>query len=377
MFFKKATAGVLIAMVLLIVVLTMNIFTNTDYGNSLSQESQFLHEASETSAISSQSVYKTADNIYDKDIYFENIKSYEAIILPYNADLDKNYMPDTLFIGDSNTAGLYSFGYLPLQNVLGKPSMAIQMVKTKEFVWFSGYDAPLNIIKSVSLLKPRRIIINFGTNNTVGTSVKDFTAIYKSSLIEIKNAYPYSDIIVSAVLPVGKSRENMRIKMQTIDSFNLALAQICADDGYKFLNTAEVFKDSDTGFMKAKYVANDGVHLNNTGYAILLEYMADHKLMTVDRRPPRGFIPKRLETGVIGTTTPPEYDLEPGEEVIFPPSAEDNMSSSLQSSVATGSTTNSDQHSIASGNSTQQSDGDASKSDSSADDEIYVNDPFS
>ena len=227
---------------------------------------------------------------------------YCDIILPYSADKQDNYLSDTLFIGDSNTAGLSSFGYLPLQNVLGKKSMGIQGVTGNSFVWFSGYTHPVTIVQSVKLLKPRRIIINFGTNNTVGTTAKEFKSMYLKALNAIKRAYPYCDIIVAAVLPVGYYRENYSITQHTIDSFNIVLAEICREQGYRLLDYTEVFKDKENGYMLSDCVASDGIHLNNKGYHLLLEYINDHQYITKDIRPDTGNIPKQIKAPVNDVT---------------------------------------------------------------------------
>ncbi|MEG2929737.1 MAG: SGNH/GDSL hydrolase family protein [Oscillospiraceae bacterium] len=336
MFPRKRTASILaLVLLIIIVILSMDIFINEKpLDNSMAQSISFS-SSSELSSNNSN-IYHTVDAKYNKDWYSSSLKSFQDILLPYNSEKDTTYLSDTLFVGDSNTAGLSSFGYLPLQNVLGRRSMAIQSVASKEFVWFSGYENPVTIIKAVSLLKPRRIIINFGTNNTVGTSVQDFADIYQSVLALIKSAYPHCDIIVAEVLPVGKLRENRHIKMQTIDEFNLALAKLCAQDGYKLLNFSEAFKDPNTGFMKPKYVSNDGVHLNSEGYETLLRYVCDHKLTVPDRRPPRGFVPKQVD-GKPQHSATPEYVAEPGEEVVFPPSLD--SSSPVQSAPDTSSET--------------------------------------
>ncbi|MEG3030302.1 MAG: SGNH/GDSL hydrolase family protein, partial [Oscillospiraceae bacterium] len=194
MFPRKRTASILaLVLLIIIVILSMDIFINEKpLDNSMAQSLSFS-SSSELSSNNSN-IYHTVDAKYNKDWYSSSLKSFQDILLPYNSEKDTTYLSDTLFVGDSNTAGLSSFGYLPLQNVLGRRSMAIQSVASKEFVWFSGYENPVTIIKAVSLLKPRRIIINFGTNNTVGTSVQDFADIYQSVLALIKSAYPYCDI---------------------------------------------------------------------------------------------------------------------------------------------------------------------------------------
>lgn len=242
---------------------------------------------------SSSSDSSPQDN-YDKNIYLTEIAQYSDIVIPYSADKDSNYLEDTLFIGDSNTAGLSSFGYMPLQNVLGKKSMGIQGVISNNFVWFKGCSEAVNIVKAVKLLKPRRIIINFGTNNTIGTTAVEFKNMYKRALYAISQSYPHCDIIVASVLPVGYYRENYDIKQQTIDSFNIVLAQLCSENGYFFLDYNEVFKNTDTGYMQKSCVASDGIHLNNNGYRLLLEYINDHQLKTKDRRPDTENIPLRI-----------------------------------------------------------------------------------
>ena len=257
-------------------------------------------DISQSEKIISESVVisneKTDTDKYNKDLYFTEISQYSDIILPYNAEKDENYLNETLFVGDSNTAGLASFGYMPLQNVLGKKSMGIQGVTSNDFVWFKGYSAPVNIVTAVKLLKPRRIIINFGTNNTVGITTSEFISMYKKALMSIRNAYPYCDIIIASILPVGYTRENYNIKQRTIDSFNLALAQLCRSTDCRFLNYSEIFKTTDNGYMDASCVANDGIHLNNKGYNLLLEYINDHQYITTDIRPDTKNIPTRTNT---------------------------------------------------------------------------------
>ena len=259
--------------------------------DALSDESESFSVSAQNSDSSSD--FPSVQNNYDKNIYLAEIAQYSDIVIPYSADKDSSYLEETLFIGDSNTAGLASFGYMPLQNVLGKKSMGIQGVISNSFVWFKGYSQPVNIVKAVKLLKPRRIVVNFGTNNTIGTTPTEFKSMYKKALYAISQAYPHCDIIVAAVLPVGYYRENYNIKQQTIDSFNIVLAQLCSENGYYFLDYSEAFKNSETGYMQKSCVADDGVHLNDKGYRLLLEYINDHQLHTTDRRPDTKNIPVR------------------------------------------------------------------------------------
>ncbi len=273
----------------------VNKYSNT---NIVDISTQYISVDNDSSNVNI-SISSSNDNIkniysYNKNLYIKKQQEYTDVILPYNENKTDGYISQTLFIGDSNTDGLSTFGYLPLQNVLGKKSMGIQGVKTNQFVWFSEYTQPMTIVKAVSVLKPRRVIINFGTNNSVGADIKDFINVYESAVSAIEVSYPYCDIIIAAVLPVGEQRENKKIKMETIDKFNLALMQMCREKGYKFLNYPDVFKNQDTGYMEKSYVSNDGIHLNHKGFTVLLEYIDNHQYNTIDRRPYIGYIPHRI-----------------------------------------------------------------------------------
>ncbi len=234
-------------------------------------------------------------NVQAPDKYREKLLVFNNSILPYNEHKSPVYIEETLFIGDSNTEGLYAYGYLPLQNVLGKRSMGIQQVLTDRYVWFKGFEKPVTAVEAAKLLYPRRIIINFGTNNVAGTSSAEFISCYKSVISELTANCPYSDIIVAAVLPVGYYRENYNIKQSSVDSFNIALAKMCSEFKIKFLDYSEIFRNPDNGYMYADCVADDGIHLTQKGYKMLLEYVDSHQFVTGDNRPQNCDIPQRCE----------------------------------------------------------------------------------
>ena len=281
---KKTKIQIYAIGVLLVIILALAIFALTGRGKNPTSYAD--------GSLFSGSYDPLADSQY-QDYYTQAIQEYSDVLLPENNETDRNYFRETLFIGDSNTEGLAAYNHLSLQYVIGVTGMPIQPVTTSRCIWFVGYEEPVTMPVAVGMLKPRRIIINFGTNNAGGTETDDFIQSYENALAAITKAYPYADIIVESVLPVAKSRSYPNITMQDIDEFNLALAEMCRENDWKFLNTAEVFKDPNTGFMQSKYVAKDGIHLNSDGYKLLLDYVGSHKYITEDTRPARGSIPTR------------------------------------------------------------------------------------
>ena len=159
---------------------------------------------------------------------------------------------------------------------------------------FKGSSAMYTVPDAVAMLKPKRIIICYGTNNLSGSSTDatNYIKTYLQGLQAIQTAWPYCDIIVSAIPPLDRQRENTNLTMTQVDAYNAALVQMCEENGFKFLNSAEVLRDGATGWAKKDYTLSDGVHLSKEAVTAYFTYVRTHAYVTEDRRPqPLGTIP--------------------------------------------------------------------------------------
>ena len=222
-------------------------------------------------------------------------------ILPETPDAGRSYVDETLFIGDSNTARYMMYAdetgtaFTSLKNNIGVVSMGAGAITTLKCEQFKGDSQMYTIPDAVAKLKPKRIIICFGTNNLGGSSTdaSSFIDTYQKGLQAIVDAWPYADLIVSAIPPLDKQRENTNLTMTQVDAYNAALVEMCEANGYKFLNSAEVLRDDATGWAKTDYTLSDGVHLSKTAVTAYFEYVRTHAYQTEDRRPqPLGTIPE-------------------------------------------------------------------------------------
>ena len=101
------------------------------------------------------------------------------------------------------------------------------------------------------------------------------------------------DIIVNAIPPIGQQHSNQSLTQTQVDEYNKALVEMCQEKGWKFLNSAEVLKDSVTGYAKSGYVeTSDGIHLTRTAMDALFNYIRTHSYITEDDRPALTTIPK-------------------------------------------------------------------------------------
>ena len=222
-------------------------------------------------------------------------------ILPETADAGRSYVDETLFIGDSNTARYLLYAnetgtaFTSLNNNIGVVSMGVGSITSLKCEKFKGSSAMYTVPDAVAMLKPKRIIICYGTNNLSGSSTDatNYIKTYLQGLQAIRTAWPYCDIIVSAIPPLDKQRENTNLTMTQVDAYNAALVQMCEENGFKFLNSAEVLRDAATGWAKTDYTLSDGVHLSKTAVTAYFDYVRTHAYITEDRRPqPLGTIPQ-------------------------------------------------------------------------------------
>lgn len=221
-------------------------------------------------------------------------------VLPQTEDAGRSYVDETLFIGDSNTARYLMYAdetgqaFTTLNNNIGVVSMGAGAITTLKCEKFKGSSTMYTVPEAVAMLKPKRIIICYGTNNLSGSSTDatNFISTYLKGLQAIQKAWPYCDIIVSAIPPLDKQRENTNLTMTQVDAYNAALVSMCEENGFKFLNSAEVLRDSNTGWAKTDYTLSDGVHLSKIAVTAYFNYVRTHAYVTEDRRPqPLGTIP--------------------------------------------------------------------------------------
>lgn len=262
------------------------------------------------------------------------IDNASTALLTETADAGTDYLNDTLFLGDSNTVRLYNNGLISLQQFCAKEGIGTQVALNEGIVTFKKDSNHYTIPQAVAMMKPRRVVMTFGTNDT-GMEVSDFIAHYTALIQAIQQSYPYTDIIVNTVPPVPADHSNYpHMDQAKIDDFNMALLDLCEQLGVRFLNSAEALKGSD-GYGIADYYTSGDIHLKSAGLKAVLNYIRTHALQTEDRRPDTNNIPTRTM----------EYVSNPSSAVAAPSSeavsssesqAESASSSESSSSESTG-----------------------------------------
>ena len=256
------------------------------------------------------------------------IDNASTALLTETADAGTDYLNDTLFLGDSNTVRLYNNGLISLQQFCAKEGIGTQVALSEGIVTFKKDSSHYTIPQAVAMMKPRRVVMTFGTNDT-GMEVPDFIAHYTALIQAIQQSYPYTDIIVNTVPPVPVDHSNYpHMDQAKIDDFNMALLDLCEQLGVRFLNSAEALKGSD-GYGIADYYTSGDIHLKSAGLKAVLSYLRTHALQTEDRRPDTNNIPTRTMEYV---SNPSSAVAAPSSEAVSSSESQAESASSSESS---------------------------------------------
>lgn len=288
--------------------------------------------AGDDSSVVTESDYDQNENAIDT-------AQYASTILEESEDAGEEYIDETLFLGDSNTARMRLYGYISYDNSVASVGMAARSIESYACAKFSGYSSYKTMPEAVALMQPRRVLITFGTNDVSSSlTAEKFIENYESGIKAVQESYPSVDIIINSIPPIGKQHSNSDMSQSQIDAYNKAIVQMCEKNGWKYLNSAEVLKGSD-GYAKSGYVDSDGIHLTRTALDALFEYIRTHSYITEDDRPTLKDVPKHTEdkdvsastaSSVLATPTPAASSSSEEQEESSSQSSSSQSSSSSQ-----------------------------------------------
>ena len=208
---------------------------------------------------------------------------FQDVILPETEDAGEDYINGTIFIGDSITENGLGWGFFPYRNVWAMHGIQPDTIQTEPIKVYGGKngDEEMLAVNAAAEYKPGRVLINIGSNSVYKMAPDVFAAEYQKFLAAFKAQSPDTDIIICSVLPVDKRYDESERTTYTTNNdkcnkINYALAQLCREQGYKFLNLAEALKDENGQARQGLVYETDGIHPNKSTYPLMLEYIRTH-----------------------------------------------------------------------------------------------------
>ena len=212
----------------------------------------------------------------DDSIIMQNEKEEEdPTILAYNADTREGYMNNCIFLGDSRTVAMVSYGYISDSNALAKVGISHWQVQSTVFTQNSGNRYTLSdYLKAHS--EPV-IYVCYGVNGLNGLTEEKYKATYEELVDKIVSlAGNNRKVVLMSIWPVDDNgRYRGSVKNEWVDKYNTFLFEMARDKGLYYLNIASILKD-ENGSIKKEYDSGDGLHYKSSAYKDILDYIIHH-----------------------------------------------------------------------------------------------------
>lgn len=205
---------------------------------------------------------------------------FDMTILKETERANDNYINETIFYGDSITENFAYYNALSWNVVWAKASLTPENAHTWE-VPIRPYGVNMTLADAVKTYKPKRLVITLGANAVAVMTEDYFISTYEDLVKKVKENSPNTLVIVQSIFPVDirwdtHANTNNSINNTKINRLNYKLAEMCERQEVKFLNTAEVLKDSSGRLENGLGYDSDGIHLLPSGNSKVVEYFRTH-----------------------------------------------------------------------------------------------------
>ena len=226
-------------------------------------------------------VDRRAEEIYKNHPALTPVDYGSPALLPISDDMGQEYIDNITFLCDSpmywlKLYGLLKDGYNTTQVWTG-PEGTMTLAYLRGFEILDPIDGVLRTIpETVAAHKPPFILITVGINGVSFMDEEYFTREYKNLIDEIKQSSPDTVIVLQSICPISPAyRYWGDITNVTITAANSWILRIAEEYGLKYADVFSVLVGED-GNIRPELVMKDGLHPNEDGLTLVLEYLRTH-----------------------------------------------------------------------------------------------------
>ncbi len=204
-----------------------------------------------------------------------------AALLGETEDMGMEYIDKMVFLGDSTTYGMKYYAVLSDGKDTKQVWTPSNGTLTLSYQGFAAIVYPedgseIPIRDAVSKKLPEYMVITLGVNGVSFMEEAYFKEEYTKLVTDIQELSPDTKIILQSIFPVASNYEYLgSINNEKIAAANAWILEVAENAGVPFLNTASALVGSD-GWLPQEYQNGDGLHLNATGFNIVLSYIRTH-----------------------------------------------------------------------------------------------------
>lgn len=197
----------------------------------------------------------------------------QETVVPEEVDIDVlEYFKDTLFIGDSRTAGLRQFGYFETADFFATPGLSVYSIpQTKVEI------GDLGKIKLEDLLAQKeytKIYVMLGMNE-LGYRFPQTVERYRNFIEDLQDWEPCAELYLCANLHVTSTRSNNDkfFNNENINKINLEIQTLAEEKELVYLDINELFDDENGDLDKE--IASDDSHVTVENYIVWCDWIVE------------------------------------------------------------------------------------------------------
>ncbi len=237
-----------------------------------SDSSSILPPATDTGGADSENTVPPDPNIPDAE-------KLQQVMLTENKEQpgDDAYIDKLIFFGDSTTYGMRHykvFGEVNTPQVWTPSSGTLALFRaTTDKIYYPDEDTELSLADICAAKRPDYLIITLGINGISSMKEEYFKSEYIKVVNIVKENSPDTKIILQSIYPVAKNYT--KISNSAIREANSWVVDIAYECQVKYLDTFSALVGSD-GYLPDDWQNGDGMHLNEAGFAAIMEYVRLH-----------------------------------------------------------------------------------------------------
>ncbi len=201
----------------------------------------------------------------------------ERVIVPKlewdSLDWDKDFMENTIFVGDSVCRALYVYNdLLTTKQVAATGGGAARNIYDYTF---KMEDHEFTLKEAAEYYKPDIFFLWMGINDINMTEKDVYANNLKNIAEDMLSISPESRVVILSMSPTADYHEwkaNARIR-----DYNAAAREMCesiTDEEIYYLDIQDILSDSD-GYLLPECDSGDGLHLSQMAYTRLLSYITN------------------------------------------------------------------------------------------------------
>ena len=198
-------------------------------------------------------------------------------LVPELDRVTSEYFDDAVFIGDSITEGIKTYGMMTNATVIAATGINLSTITTSAVVKTeSGRVTVLDALKQYP--ETGKIYILLGANGIAWMEKDSFVQMYSDFVKELKAQCPDALIYIQSIFPINEEKfsehYDSEITNEKIREYNSALLDMSKELGVYYLNVFETIADQNGAL--SDDATTDGMHIGTDYYEKWFNYLKKH-----------------------------------------------------------------------------------------------------